>query len=70
MYEYCADAGKRGFELYADALAYLESKSPSRNQLPGSVYTCPSCDLFHVTRTHAGRARRVKGRGNRARARS
>jgi hypothetical protein len=56
--------GKRRFETYSDALTVLidlEASGQMRGPF-GTVYTCPQCEMFHISSRRFTMAKR-KGRG-------
>jgi hypothetical protein len=62
-------SGKRGFYDYGDAIRYLTRVLDGSGGSYARLYRCPSCHLYHLTRTAkitdkpAGRGkRRRKGR--------
>ena len=59
---------KIGYESYAEALtalAALEASGQMRGPV-GRIYTCPSCNAFHVT-SRILKMRRAQGRGKKRR---
>jgi hypothetical protein len=62
---FCTVAGKVGYPTYAEALAKLalrQDRAVGVARLLGSVYTCPSCEDFHLSSRKFTLVKR-KGRG-------
>ena len=47
---YCPETGKRGFTSYAEALTELDALEQNLPDKRGSVYTCPTCEQFHISK--------------------
>jgi hypothetical protein len=61
-------SGKRAFESYAEALAALSALAATGTMRGpvGSIYTCTSCEMFHIS-SRVFTLTKPKGRGKKRR---